>query len=129
MDHTPAFSRSLRRRSIPRRTNRPLTLSIQTAGFDETIEQPSWSPFEEHTARWKATENSDKVYDFTDVGTPGFEHFERYADGQWYCLGHTQDGRPFHSLEFTLGGEEGASLEGSLILKYDDYAWRKGSTA
>lgn len=89
-------------------------------GLELTIEKPSWSPFKGYTIRWAVTADSKEVYSFeTD-----FEYLERCIDGQWYRLEYSQDNRPFNSMEFVLGGEESARLEGSIVQKYAYYGTR-----
>jgi len=96
----------------------------QADGFKLTIEEPVWSPFTGYTIRWNVEADSDKVYTFADTGDPGFELLERCVGGQWFRLEHTRERQTFHSLEFTLGGEESTGLGGSLVQKYDDYGTR-----
>lgn len=95
----------------------------QVGGFELTIEEPSWSPFQGYTIRWTVTADSKEVYSFISDG-PGFEYLERRVNGQWYRLGYSQDVFPFNRTEFTLGGGESDSLEGSIVQKYAYYGTR-----
>lgn len=97
----------------------------QVDGFELTIEKPAWSPSKGYTIRWKVSASSEEVYTFSKEGEgPGFKYLERFADGQWYRLGYTQDVFPFNTTELRLGGEEGSVLLGSIVQKYAYYGTR-----
>ena len=98
----------------------------QVDGFELAIEDPSWSPFKGYTIKWKVTANSEDAYTFSwnPQIESGFEYLERRMDGQWYRLEYSQDSFSFNNLDFSLGGENGSGLEGSIVQKYAHYGTR-----
>lgn len=98
----------------------------QVAGFELSIEKPSFSPFKGYTIKWTVTADSEDVYYFIQDGkAPNtFEYLERNIDGQWYRLRYLQDNFPITTIEFAVGGEESSRLEGSIVQKYAYYGTR-----
>ena len=54
----------------------------------------------------------------------GHAKIQRLMDGQWYRLEYSQDSFSFNNLDFSLGGENGSGLEGSIVQKYAHYGTR-----
>lgn len=98
----------------------------QVDGFELTIEKPSFSPFTGYTIRWKVAADSEDVYYFVQDGeAPNtFEYLECNVGGQWHRLNYVQNNFSFTTIEFALGGDEGVSLDGSVVQKYSNYGTR-----
>ena len=93
----------------------------RVAGYELSIEEPTWSPYRGYTLRYEIQIDSEEIYYLVEDGSP-FAYLEGLADGQWYRLDcqREQDG----CTTFDLGGNGNTAFYGSVVQKYDGYGTR-----
>ena len=97
----------------------------QLAGFELSIDEPSWKPFRGYTIRYKVQYQSEALYQLIQERGKDYCHLDKLVDGQWRRMERTEAVPDAINGTLQIGGWPSSSaFSATFTQDFDHYGTR-----